>query len=298
VAAELVTAARSLGAPIVVGVLADDAGDVVDAIELEGVDRAVVVRVPSDRPRAEAWPHAIAALLDQTGAMTLLLPFSWDAAAAAATIAADRDLALVSDAVGLARSATGSLVVERAVYGGKLLARLEVAPGIAALVLLRPGVWPPAAAATSCPVENVALNAAPAARMRTVEVLAPAASADDLTRADVIFAVGRGIGDRENVPLFMEAARRCGASLGASRPLVDLGWLPRPQQVGQSGVTVKPRLYVAFGISGALQHLAGMKGARTIVAVNTDPDAPIFDAAHLASYVDAVEVARHLAADP
>src|SRR6185295_3536857 len=106
--------------------------------------------------------------------------------------------------------------------------------------------------------------------------------------AERVRGAGRGLGDRQNVELFERVAARLGAALASSRPLVDAGWMPHARQVGQSGTTVKPSVYVAFGISGAVQHLAGMKAARTIIAVNTDPQAPIFGVAHYGTTLDAL----------
>ncbi|MGA1464081.1 MAG: electron transfer flavoprotein subunit alpha/FixB family protein, partial [Steroidobacteraceae bacterium] len=246
---------------------------------------------------AEVWPQAVGKLLELTEASPILTPFSWDTAAASARLAVERNLSLISDAVALARGEGGGLMAERAIFSGKLIARLRVSAEAPALVLVRPGAWHPAPGATARPVEVVEVDTWEPPRVRVVEAIEPSGGDEDLTRAEVVFAVGRGIGSQGNLHLFASAARRCGASLGASRPLVDMGWLPRSQQVGQSGVTVKPRVYVAFGISGAVQHLAGMSAANTIVAVNTDQDAPIFDTAHLGSFVDALEVAKYLAND-
>ena len=110
----------------------------------------------------------------------------------------------------------------------------------------------------------------------------------------MILAIGRGVGEKDNIEQFAELAERMGATLASSRPLVDAGWLPQARQVGQSGNTVKPKVYVAFGISGAVQHLAGMKGAGTIVAVNTDQEAAIFNVAQLGAVADMFDVADEL----
>jgi electron transfer flavoprotein alpha subunit len=116
----------------------------------------------------------------------------------------------------------------------------------------------------------------------------------DLSKAPFILTVGRGIGDKDNLAIFEELAGKAGAALGSSRPLVDAGWMPRERQVGQSGATVKPAVYLAFGVSGANEHLAGMKESGTIIAVNTDPRARIFDVAHFGAVADACDVAEEL----
>jgi electron transfer flavoprotein alpha subunit len=102
----------------------------------------------------------------------------------------------------------------------------------------------------------------------------------DITKEAVLVSVGRGIGSQDNIPIVQDLADALGAAVSCSRPIVDQGWLPKTRQVGKSGMSVKPRLYIAIGISGAPEHLEGMRGAATIVAINTDSGAPIFDVAH------------------
>jgi electron transfer flavoprotein alpha subunit len=118
----------------------------------------------------------------------------------------------------------------------------------------------------------------------------------DISDADVLVSVGRGIEEEENIELIEELADALGATLSSSRPIVDAGWLPKNRQVGQSGKVVTPDIYLAVGISGAVQHVAGMKGADTIVAINTDPNAPIFDLADYAIVDDLFEVVPELTA--
>jgi electron transfer flavoprotein alpha subunit len=116
----------------------------------------------------------------------------------------------------------------------------------------------------------------------------------DITKADFLLSIGRGVEEQDNIERFEELADKLGATLSVSRPLVDAGWMPGARQVGQSGKTVKPRVYLALGISGAVQHLAGMRTAETIIAVNTDPEAPIFSVAHYGAVVDMFELADEL----
>jgi electron transfer flavoprotein alpha subunit len=122
-----------------------------------------------------------------------------------------------------------------------------------------------------------------------------AARAVDLTAAEIIVSVGRGIKEQSNIPVVEDLAQALGAELAASRPICDAGWLPMERQVGSSGQTVAPKMYVAVGISGAIQHLVGMKGAKTIVAINKDPNAPIFEVADYGIVGDLFEVVPALA---
>jgi electron transfer flavoprotein alpha subunit len=161
------------------------------------------------------------------------------------------------------------------------------------LLLLRRAVWPPAQPGGGAARSETEL-AVPASRARHVEFVEAPAADIDITAADFLLSVGRGIGDRENIERFAELAQKMGAVLSVSRPLVDVGWMPSARQVGQSGKTVKPKVYLALGISGAVQHLAGMKTSETIIAVNTDPEAAIFSVAHYAAVMDLFDVADEL----
>ncbi len=116
----------------------------------------------------------------------------------------------------------------------------------------------------------------------------------DITTAEFLLSIGRGIGEQDAIPQFERLADKLGAVLSVSRPLVDAGWMPNARQVGQSGKTVKPKVYLALGISGAVQHLAGMKTSGTIIAVNTDPEAAIFNVAHYGAVADLFDVADEL----
>jgi electron transfer flavoprotein alpha subunit len=127
-------------------------------------------------------------------------------------------------------------------------------------------------------------------RAKPQEPFRESARAVDLTSADIIVSVGRGIKEKDNIPIVEELAKALGAELAASRPICDSGWLPMERQVGSSGQTVSPKMYLAVGISGAIQHLVGMKGAKTIVAINKDANAPIFEVADYGIVGDLFEV--------
>ena len=129
-----------------------------------------------------------------------------------------------------------------------------------------------------------------AVRNKPQEVFKEAKQAVDLTQAEIIIAVGRGIKEQKNIEIAKQLAEVIGGEIAASRPICDSGWLPMDRQIGSSGQTVAPKLYLALGISGAIQHIVGMKGARTIVAINKDPEAPIFEIADYGIAGDLFEV--------
>lgn len=184
----------------------------------------------------------------------------------------------------------GTLVARSQVYGGKLLA--EVAVEGPAIVAVAAGSNPAEAGRVpgSPPVEAVAVPPPKELRSQFVRVIEPEAADVDITREEILVAAGRGIGDRENLGMVEELAQALGGALCASRPLVDQGWLPKNRQVGKSGLTVKPKLYLALGISGAPEHLEGMKDAELILAVNSDARAPIFDVAHYGVVADLLDI--------
>jgi electron transfer flavoprotein alpha subunit len=138
-------------------------------------------------------------------------------------------------------------------------------------------------------VESVAAAASPG-RMAFRGMIRPEAGGVDITKQEILVSVGRGIESQENIELVEELAEALGATVSASRPIIDSGWMPKVRQVGKSGLTVKPKLYLAVGISGAPEHLQGMKDAELIVAINTDPNAPIFDVADYGVCADLFDV--------
>jgi len=190
----------------------------------------------------------------------------------------------------------GALTAVRPVYAGKAFQKVKVTTPVA-VASLRPKNFPVDATRGIRPeVTRLEVPAAPA-REQGGAVEAAAGGAVDLTEADRIVSGGRGMGGPDKWPLLEELAAALGAQLGASRAVVDAGWRPHAEQVGQTGKTVTPQLYVACGVSGAMQHLAGMSRSRVIVAVNKDKDAPIFAVADYGIVGDVGEVLPALAAE-
>ncbi len=186
----------------------------------------------------------------------------------------------------------GKIFATSQIYGGKLFAEVAVAE-TTTLVAVVPGSFPkPEASISTRPeVREIPLPAAlPDVRTQFRKLIEPPPGDVDITKVPVLVAVGRGIQNADNLPMAEELAEALGGSVCASRPVIDQGWLPLTRQVGKSGMTVKPKLYLALGISGAPEHWEGMKHAELIVAVNTDPKAPIFSGAHYGAVVDALEL--------
>ena len=184
-----------------------------------------------------------------------------------------------------------AVIATSQVYGGKVFAEVVLAEETM-LVAVVPGSFNPAEGkVTGQPeVKPVAIPAAAPSRVAFRKLLEPPAGDVDITIAPVLVGVGRGIQNADNLALAEELAAALSGAVCASRPVIDQGWLPLTRQVGKSGMRVKPKLYLAFGISGAPEHLEGMKQSEMIVAVNTDPNAPIFGAAHYGVVADALDV--------
>ncbi len=208
-------------------------------------------------------------------------------------LAARLKSAVMQDCVKLDMEGDGSLVATRPVYGGKLRALVKPTSPVRQVATLRPNVFEartPDPAAT-VPVESLGVPAAGERPLSTVrEIQQAAAGKVELTEASIIVSGGRGLKGPENFALIEELAGVLGAAVGASRAAVDAGWKPHSYQVGLTGKTVSPQLYVACGISGAIQHQAGMSSARTIVAINNNPNAPIFKLATYGIVGDLFEI--------
>lgn len=186
----------------------------------------------------------------------------------------------------------GAIVATSQVYGGKLIAE-TVLEGDSAIAIVLAGSSPVEAGQGSTAAEQVSAPV-PLDGLKTkfVQLIMPEAGDVDITGQEKLIAVGRGIGGEDGLELAEELAESLGAVVAASRPIIDAGWLPKTRQVGKSGVTVKPKLYLMLGVSGAPEHLEGMKDAELIIAVNTDPNAPIFDVAHYGAVADLFDVAE------
>lgn len=285
---ELATAARALAQGAPVRAVLAGSGVTAAAAELRGVDGVLVL----DDPRLEAYSpdgyaRALGALVAERGPEVVLAAATARGRDLAPRIAAHVDGAVASDVTSVMRDGD-AIVAVRPIYAGKALARVRVA-GRPAVITLRPNSVPAATEVGAPPVEAVPLGDYAAAAVVT-SVERSASARPDVAEADIIVSGGRGMGGPEHFALVEELADALGAAVGASRAVVDAGWRPHGDQVGQTGKTVAPSLYVACGISGAVQHLAGMKTSQVIVAINKDADAPIFAIADYGIVGDVFEV--------
>jgi electron transfer flavoprotein alpha subunit len=232
----------------------------------------------------------VRAAAEQSGADVVLLsntPTGWDMAP---RIGAALDAAFVSDCFKV-EIADGGPVFTRRVFNGKLDARVRVKAD-KVVATMQPGATKPFEGSSDGSVTKLDVSPdAGSLRTRFVEVKQPEARGVDLTKASIIVSGGRGVGAPEKFSeVIQPLADALGGAMGASRPVVDAGWLPHEYQVGSSGQVVSPKLYIAAGISGAIQHLVGMKTSNYIVAINKDPDAPIFEVADLGVAADLFEI--------
>ncbi len=280
--------------------LASGLGGGVDTIVFGDATPSGADQLAADRVLVAAHPEFARYSPDGFAATVASIAKSYRAVVFAATatgkdlaprVAARLGVGLATDVVGLAGDG-GSVVVTRPVYAGKVVqrARLTASP---ALLSVRPNTFE-GASGNAGSVEQVAVPQFEA-RVRVKEVKAPAQAALDVSEAPVVVSGGRGLKEPANFKLLEELAEALGSTaVGASRAVVDAGWRDHAAQVGQTGKTVSPSLYIAVGISGAIQHLAGMRTAKTIVAINRDKDAPIFKVADYGIVGDLFEIVPRL----
>lgn len=275
---EMLTLARSLGEPAAV-VLGGPgvAAELTDKLGEYGAAK-VYVAEHSDVDGYLVAPKAsvLARLIGDVAPTAVLLPSTQEGKEIAARLAVKLDNGLLTDAVSLSEDGVATQVV----FAGSTIVKSTVTRGLP-LVTIRPNSVTPAPAPTTSAVSTVEVSVEDSAKLaRVVERVAEAKGArPELTEASVVVSGGRGVGSADNFKLVEELADLLGGAVGASRAATDSGFYPHQFQVGQTGKTVSPQLYIAVGISGAIQHRAGMQTSKTIVAVNKDPEAPIFELA-------------------
>jgi electron transfer flavoprotein alpha subunit len=282
---ETLAAAQQLAGELGTTASAAVVGSGVDAaaVELAGKQLDKVYAVDHELLKdytPDAWSSALRQLIAHAGPGYVLFPHTYEVRDFLPKLATSLGKVAVNDVVGH-RVEGGELILVRQLFQGKVNVDVRFGDAAPHFASLQAGAWrADQLTSGSAAIEKFTPSLAAAEiRTRPQERFRESARAVDLTAAELIVAVGRGIKEADNIPLVQELADAIGAELAASRPICDAGWLPMERQVGSSGQTVGPKMYMAIGISGAIQHLVGMKGARTIVAINKDPNAPIFEVA-------------------
>ena len=288
---ELLTAGRQLadatGGDLHVAVISGTVERFAAAVDRDGVDTVHTVE-DGEEFNHDVYTQATEQLANSVGASYVLAGQTVNGLDFVPAVAERLEKPLVTDVVELGMD--DGLSVVRELYAGKTEARIDV-ESVGAVLTIRPGEWPTASGSGEATIEPFDADIDESAVKSTVTGFQEVGAGDvDISDADVLVSVGRGIEDEENIELIQELAAAIDATVSASRPIVDNGWLPPDRQVGQSGKTVSPDIYIAIGISGAVQHVAGMKGSETIIAINNDPSAPIYDIADYGIVDDLFEV--------
>ena len=298
---ETIAAAQQAGGPVKIAVL----GSGIDAAaaEVASAEALEVIVVDAEalgEYTADGYVTALAALVDAEKPSLVFLPHTYQTRDFAPSLAGRLGRALVTDVTAVRKQDSGVVYV-RPVFQGKLNADVEAVGPEPHLATFQIGAFradQAARGAAPAPVRKAAVSIdASAIRQKPEAPFKEAKQAIDLSQAERIVAVGRGIKGQEHVKLAEQLAQALGAEIAASRPICDAGWLPMDRQIGSSGQTVAPKLYVALGISGAIQHLVGMKGSRTIVAINKDAEAPIFEVADYGIAGDLFEIVPAIIAE-
>jgi len=300
-ALELLTAARSLGEVTVSAVLTG--AEVADLASeaARWFDDVYVFDDPAlSQPDGDFQSRVLAPLIDRRKPFVTLVPHTNTGLELAPMLSVRAGLPLIADAMAIesctaqdSSAGVACLRAVRAMHGGKVQARVAAIPAEnGVMVSVRPGAYAPpdAVPGTGGAVHPETIPEGVAPRRQYVETVAPEPGAVDISHAEVLVAVGRGIEDEENLEALRSLADAMGAEVACTRPVVDRKWLEKTRQVGTSGVTVRPRVYLALGISGSFQHLGGVKGDPFIAAINTDPSAPIFGVADVGIVGDILDL--------
>ena len=282
-------ASRS-GGPVRVALFGEKVRALADALAGHGVEVLIAEDPALAEYTPDAYGQAAHSVVESTKPRLILVAHTSQGYDLAPALAGTMDLPLVTNCLAL-RFDGERIVATRRLLNEKVQAEVEIASSRPVVATVRPGAAKAAGPAPGgiVPSTTVRIDGSKV-RTKFLSIERPQVQDIDIAGADIIVSAGRGIQKKENLPLIEEFAKALGGVVGASRPLTDMDWLPKTRQVGQSGKTVRPKLYVACGISGAMQHVAGMKDASLIIAINTDPSAPIFEVAHVGIVADVLKL--------
>jgi electron transfer flavoprotein alpha subunit len=291
---ETIAAAQQLGDPITVALVGSGVAAVATELAAAQVKEVVTIDNAALEPYTpDGYTAALEQAIASVGPSLVLLPHTYQTRDFAPKLAARLNRALITDVTAIKKS-NGQTAYVRPMFQGKLTADVVPQGDAPHFITFQIGsfrVDQAARGASAAPVRALDVKIDPSTiRQKPEAPFQEAKQAVDLSQAERIVSVGRGIKGPEHLPLAQQLAQALHAEIAASRPICDAGWLPMERQVGSSGQTVAPKLYLALGISGAIQHLVGMKGASTIVAINKDPDAPIFEVADYGIVGDLFEI--------
>jgi electron transfer flavoprotein alpha subunit len=286
---EMVSVARSLGGDVVSLLIGSGIQGTAEELSKKGGGKVLVAEDPAlSNYSVDAYAQAIRQAIDAESPELILMshtPIGWDVAP---KVAAQIDAGIVTDVFKIEEEG-GDLIFFKRVFNGKFDGRFRIG-GTPRLATVQPGATPAYEGSEGGSVEKLALSGLDS-RTRFIETKKAPAGGHDLSKAEIIVSGGRGLQKAENFDgVLKPLVEALGGQMGASRPVVDSGWLPHDHQVGSSGQVVSPKLYIAVGISGAIQHLVGMKSSNFIVAINKDPDAPIFEVADVGIVADLFEI--------
>jgi electron transfer flavoprotein alpha subunit len=286
--------AEKLGGKLTVAMLGNGLSDLAAEFSNKQIDELLLVEhARLERYTPEGYSLALQQLIEQRQPNLIVMSHTYRVRDFAPKLAAALGKGFIGDCIGF-RFEDGRLVFVRQIFQGKINADVAAVGDPPHFVSFQAGAFRGDEVATSeraVEVKNFEVTIDEAAiKTEPLERFREAKQAVDLSQAERIIAIGRGIKSADNLPLAQALAEVLDAEIGASRPICDNEWLPMDRQIGSSGQTVAPKLYIALGISGAIQHIVGMKGSRTIVAINKDPDAPIFDIADYGIVGDLFEI--------
>ena len=281
--------------------LADKGGHSVNAVLIGGNEAMVnqlgaadvVITVDTDSNfNPETYSAALKAAVDAKQPTLVMVGNTSMGMDLASTLSAQAGIPIASSCSSV--DLDGGITVTAQLFGGKINVTSDLGAGPAVITVQAGSAPADAGKKDGAPAtESVALPDTPG-KVRFKQLIMPEAADVDITTQDVLVAIGRGIGSKDDIEVAEELAEALDAAVAASRPIIDAGWLPKSRQVGKSGLKVKPKVYLALGISGAPEHIEGMKSASTIIAVNTDKNAPIFDVAHYGMVADLFDVCEEL----
>jgi electron transfer flavoprotein alpha subunit len=293
---QLLAIGQRLAAEMKVDLLAAAIGhrmeNVVEALQGHGTDKIFVVDNPAlPLASAEVQAHVFAQVARQIAPRLVLIGYSLVGMELTPAIANNLGMNALTNCVNI-ELRDGVVTVTRPLFDGTMQAHIALDETATAVIALQQGTVPaivPSAKQAVVHWITIDVNSVPS-RSRVLEITEEPKGDVDLGKAEIIVAVGRGIGDQEKIHFTADLAEALGGTLACSRPVVDVGWLPRERQVGASGKSVAPKVYIACGISGAIQHLTGMRDSKRIIAINKDPNAPIFQVAHIGVVGDLFEI--------